>query len=336
MHHTLAKLILPFLTFVSVATSEVSTNRIKDAPPFLGNYLIEDSCQFQLCGSAYSAEWNGQPPLSGSCSGDCSLLAITLNTNKFHREFLWSSCSRMCGAKFPADRQAEYKSRFLCMEGCYSSYSLVAPHHNIARYCMQAVCKPTQPQMPQIDCFERCTGHVSSSLPESTWRVWANAIASSCTNTASNNTNLESRLACGDRAVWDYVSRVQQKAEEEHAALCLDSLCDSEVKCGVSCLNHIHNLSPNERSEWVECSTGFQCTTTPTGTIRNDGDWHQRQACADSCLLARAELREKERLARLRKESQPQLQLQYASTASRVLLATQLITGSLLLLYACV
>ena len=131
---------LPFFTFLNVVWSELSEERVQDAPAFLGNFLIEDSCQFQLCGPAYGKEWGGEPPLAGSCSGDCSLLAITLNNNKFHKEFLWSSCARMCGTKYPADRFPEYKDRFLCMESCYASYSLVSPHHNIARYCMQAAC----------------------------------------------------------------------------------------------------------------------------------------------------------------------------------------------------
>ena len=143
--HFNQRLGLPILTFVNLVFSEVLLdNKINETPAFLGNFLIEDSCQFQLCGSSYSMEWGGEPPLAGSCSGDCSLLAITLNSNRFHKEFLWSSCARMCGNKFPADRNPEYKNRFLCMESCYSAYSLVSPHHNIARYCMKAACNPTQ------------------------------------------------------------------------------------------------------------------------------------------------------------------------------------------------
>ena len=86
---------------------------VKDSPPFLGNFLIEDKCQFDLCGPAYTGEWGapGQDPVAGSCSGDCSLLAITLNQNKFHKEFLWSACAGMCGRKFPADKVPEYKDR---------------------------------------------------------------------------------------------------------------------------------------------------------------------------------------------------------------------------------
>ena len=37
----------------------------------------------------------------------------------------------------------------------------------------------------QVDCFQRCTSHVSSSLPETTWKVWARAIASTTCNNIS-------------------------------------------------------------------------------------------------------------------------------------------------------
>ena len=129
------------VTAAAAASDTLAADRLQDTPPFLGNFLVEDTCQFQLCGPAYGGEWGGGgPPVAGSCSGDCSLLAITLNANKFHKEFLWSSCARMCGAKYPPDQSAEYNNRFQCMDGCYAAYALVSPHHNIARYCMQAAC----------------------------------------------------------------------------------------------------------------------------------------------------------------------------------------------------
>ena len=92
-----------------------SSSHIKDSPPFQGNFLIEDKCQFTLCGERYMAEWPrpGTVPVAGSCASDCSLLAITLNQNKFHKEFLWSSCADMCGDKYPAAEVPEYKSRQL-------------------------------------------------------------------------------------------------------------------------------------------------------------------------------------------------------------------------------
>ena len=71
------------------------------AAPYGGSYQIEDTCQFSLCGPLYRQEFGvGRRPLAGSCSGDCHLLAINTNTNRFTREFLWSHCATMCSAKY--------------------------------------------------------------------------------------------------------------------------------------------------------------------------------------------------------------------------------------------
>ena len=62
---------------------------------------VEDSCQFSVCGPEYSSEFGvGRSPSVGSCSGECDHLAETLITNRFSREFLWSSCAKMCADKY--------------------------------------------------------------------------------------------------------------------------------------------------------------------------------------------------------------------------------------------
>ena len=62
---------------------------------------MEDSCQFSVCGPEYSSEFGvGRSPSVGSCSGECDHLAETLITNRFSREFLWSSCAKMCADKY--------------------------------------------------------------------------------------------------------------------------------------------------------------------------------------------------------------------------------------------
>ena len=105
-----------------------------DQPAYLDSYSVQDSCQFSLCGPEYgqvsgyhhhlttkARGWNfpkscksefatqffwsaqeflGGAPLVGSCSGDCHLLASNLNTDRFTREWLWSSCADMCSQKF--------------------------------------------------------------------------------------------------------------------------------------------------------------------------------------------------------------------------------------------
>ena len=71
------------------------------AQPYLGSYQVEDSCQFVVCGQDFSQEFGvGVRPSPGSCSGDCDQLAASLVTNRFSREFLWSSCARMCQDKY--------------------------------------------------------------------------------------------------------------------------------------------------------------------------------------------------------------------------------------------
>ena len=35
---------------------------------------------------------------------------------------------------------SDYKTRLSCMSSCFSLYSPLAPHHNLARYCIQASC----------------------------------------------------------------------------------------------------------------------------------------------------------------------------------------------------
>ena len=44
---------------------------------------------------------------------------------------------------------SDYKSRLSCMSSCFSLYSPLAPHHNLARYCIQASCPdPALQQQP--------------------------------------------------------------------------------------------------------------------------------------------------------------------------------------------
>ena len=89
-------LLLPVLC--SSASSVVGSQQAA----YLSSYQVEDSCQFSLCGPVHSSEFMaGKAPMVGSCSGDCNLLAINLNTDKFSRQFLWANCADMCQQKYP-------------------------------------------------------------------------------------------------------------------------------------------------------------------------------------------------------------------------------------------
>ena len=82
--------------------------RPSDGEPYLGSYDVEDSCQYQLCGPKYTAEFAGadHSPKAGSCSGDCDALARKLVNSKFKKELMWGMCTRMCREKYP---NQEYK-----------------------------------------------------------------------------------------------------------------------------------------------------------------------------------------------------------------------------------
>ena len=103
--------VLAVAIVVGVAGAEPDLGAEKDdggAAPYGGSYQIEDTCQFSLCGPLYRQEFGvGRRPLAGSCSGDCHLLAINTNTNRFTKEFLWSHCATMCSTKY---NTTEYRS----------------------------------------------------------------------------------------------------------------------------------------------------------------------------------------------------------------------------------
>ena len=103
--------VLAVAIVVGVAGTEPDLEPEEDdggAAPYGGSYQIEDTCQFSLCGPLYRQEFGvGRRPLAGSCSGDCHLLAINTNTNRFTKEFLWSHCATMCSTKY---NTTEYRS----------------------------------------------------------------------------------------------------------------------------------------------------------------------------------------------------------------------------------
>ena len=74
---------------------------------------------------------------------------------------------------------SDYKSRLSCVSSCFSVYSALAPHHNLARYCIQASC-PADQQLPQLDCFSQCSSHVSRGVAPEDWELWAAQLTSTC------------------------------------------------------------------------------------------------------------------------------------------------------------
>jgi len=291
-------------------------------PPYLGSYQVEDSCQFQLCGVEYSGEFTGPQarPKVGSCSGDCHLLATNMNTNKFHREFLWSQCARMCNQKFPPSHYRQYKPRFECMEQCYTSYRALSPHHSLARYCIQASC-PHQSagQMHQVDCFSSCSSHVSSSVAKTDWQAWASALAGPCQQEGRQGEvpTQTHRLECADSVVWSSTS-------SPLAPHCLQHLCHGDIRCGRTCLDHVAAVEEGHRSIWRGCSLSATCLALTPG---------ERLGCADTCLADhRKKEKEREERERRRKQEQRKQQALLAVRSGAPLLTSSLLLPSLLLL----
>jgi len=280
-----------FPILLTVSTTGLSQS-VMEHPAYLGSYQVEDSCQFMLCGSDYSAEFmGGQAPRVGSCSGDCHLLAINLNSNKFHKDFLWANCAGMCAEKYPSSEHTHYKPRFVCMESCYNSYSSISPHHSLARYCMKASC-PSRPGEPthQVDCFSMCAEHVVGRVAQVDWQHWATALAGECqTDSVSGNGSLprDHRLTCADRAVWAHLTSSEGVDETDvTASHCYSAICGNQVKCARTCLSHTQAVNHESRSVWLDCSLAEEC--------RNSENTEEQLSCADRCVAKHLEQREKE------------------------------------------
>jgi len=280
---------------------------------YLSSYQVEDSCQFSLCGPEYSAEFMlDQAPKVGSCSGDCNLLAINLNTDKFSKQFLWSQCANMCQQKYSFNEYREYKPRFLCMERCYTSYQVMVPHHNLARYCIKASC-PNNQDIHQVDCFTTCSEHVSTKVSKADWQNWAKALAGSCQvqkEEEVHNSSFDHKLICADRQVWAHMTTTLGISQSDVMAThCYSTMCHENLKCAKSCLSHLQSVTNSNRQVWLSCSKSVQCV--------HRENLEGQVECADKCLVEFRERQEKMEEERRRKEEHRQKQA-LLSVQSRV------------------
>jgi len=225
----------------------------------------------------------GQRPLPGSCSGDCHLLAINTNTNRFTREFLWSHCATMCSTKYNTTQFSSYKPRFSCMSSCYSMYSPLAPHHNLARYCIQASCPATMDKdMHQLDCFSECSAHVSTAVSPKDWEDWARALAGVCQEDRGEGRT--HRLRCADSTIWEeiisFYPNLDLSTMSKH---CMEEICGDNLKCARNCLEHVLEVArEKDRSTvWLSCSLSAECSSpcSPPASCSKE-----RLGCADNCM----------------------------------------------------
>jgi len=264
-------------------------------------YLITTQVWGLMCNS-YSKEFTSSghnSPQVGSCSGDCHLLATNLNSNKFHKEFLWSNCARMCSDKYNFNQYKLYKPRFICMEKCYNSYKALAPHHSLARYCIKASC-PDNPEekLFEIDCFSSCSQHVSSSVAETDWQKWATALAGNCQRQNKSEKKIlqaNYRLTCADQVVWDEIITSEGiSAKDQVSNHCLLDICQQNIKCGRTCLSHVNAVEKDHRLIWIGCSKSIKC-------IKKENP-SERLECADECLKDHREEESKRKERKLEDE----------------------------------
>lgn len=281
---------------------------------FHNSYQIQDDCQFQLCGLKFNSEFGlDTTPTAGSCSGDCDLLSINLATGKFQKEFLWPNCARICQNKFPFSEFSEYKPRFMCMETCYNSYNKIAPHHDLARYCLQVSCPvSSEDKMSQLECFEQCSSHAVTSVPEESWPLWARSLAGPCQSPPSHpNPAPNHKLTCADNHLWPAIQQ-SIATTPQIAETCLNVICDNNIKCGKECLKHIQKVEHLHREVWTGCSKSVNCSSVTSPS--------QRLRCSDNCLEEHRKEQLKQEEERYRQEQMDQQARALASSGAQAVL----------------
>ncbi|CAB4057168.1 unnamed protein product [Lepeophtheirus salmonis] len=228
-------------------------------------------------------------------------LAQKLVTSKFKKEFLWGKCVEMCMERHPREEissggnsesshqighrhqnqpgssgflkgnnnhhhdenhqginrtmynERAYRDRSTCMEDCFISYERVKPHHKIARACIHAACSRStraSTDTSSLECFDRCAHHVSLSVYP--------------------------KLECTDRKLWERITK-GASVSPDVLLLCLNGLCDHDIKCAKSCLSHVSSdIDPDDLSDWSRCTYSTVCAKIP--------EYGPRVRCSDKCL----------------------------------------------------
>lgn len=249
--------------------------------PYLGNYIIEDSCQYKICGTEYLDEFGGQQPSMSSCSGECDALAHKLVNSKFKKEFLWSKCSNMCAEKYPVKEYKTYNERISCMNECFEAFEYVAPHHRIAQACVHAACSNRirdQTGQTAMECFSQCTHHVATRVPKDDWNTWSNLLSVANCDPIGLPGNQMDRLSCTDQTLWKDMTSRTSVSPDIHL-VCLNAMCDNNVRCAKDCLHHVtQEVSQEDLPRWHQCTYSTTCTEIHSYELRKE--------CADNCLEA--------------------------------------------------
>ena len=110
-----------------------------------------------------------------------------------------------------------------------------------------------------------------------------------------------------------------QVSKDTHL-LCLNAMCDNDVKCGKDCLGHVTELiSTEDLPKWRQCTYSTSCAGIPSYELRKE--------CADECLNShKVQLRKAKEMRMLQEEEQKKKEaealLQSASGARAPIMAS--------------
>merc|ERR1719320_1295195 len=127
------------------------------------------------------------------------------------------------------------------MEKCFSSYQVMAPHHDLARYCIKASCPHNHhADVHQVDCFTACSKHVSSKVSKTDWQEWAKALAGSCQGEPEGEdqkNSFDHKFICADKKVWTHLTTSQGMSQTDTMAThCYSTICQENIKCGTEAI----------------------------------------------------------------------------------------------------
>ena len=117
----------------------------------------------------------------------------------------------------------------------------------------------------QLECFEQCTSHVVTSVPQEDWKTWARSLAGDCQASPDlppdTPTSPAHRLTCADSHLWLTMSKIVNLSDHV-GRKCLKTICNDNVKCGKQCLKHVDKMEHVHRYEEIKTGVGYTTIIT--------------------------------------------------------------------------
>ena len=206
------------------------------------------------------------------------------------------------------------------MDECFDAYEKINPHYRVAQACVHAACSPSRRAatgQSAIECFSKCTHHVGTRVPEEDWKEYGNLLSvAKCEPPAaaahassahgghqsmvvvpqSHRHHRTDALECADQHLWDSLTAQTSVSPDVHL-LCLNAMCDNDVKCGKACLRHVtKEVAPQDLAKWGQCTYSTGCAGIHA--------YGERESCADGCLeMHKLEIARAEEMAREERDS---------------------------------